>query len=651
MLEGPHPFPSRTRKLSPPRPMILGPRGSGKVGSRRIKNKKARKKFRAFFVFMEDGGPSRVIQFPYMDRYAAGKKRRETRDVSASKGQLLQDLATMRQRLEDIELCRRDYLDARNRYEKLLESAPDALVYVGEDGRIVLYNAQLEKLFGHGSEDLIGKQLETLIPERLRAGHRAHLTGYFHNPRVRLMGTGLKIYGLRRDGSEFPADISLSPLESEGRLLAVAAVRDITERIKTEEQLERNYLLQRVISSVLKISLEPVAIEQQMDRVLDLILTIPDLALESKGFIYLAEDEPGVLVLKAPSRLEMQPPPCRKIFFGKCLCGVAASTCTPVFADCVDERHEILYKDDPAHGHYCIPIVSGERTLGMINLFLKEGHRRRQEDEVFLAAVADTLAGVIELYRSNQERQRLREQLTDAEKFSALGRITANIADEMRNPLTSVGGFARRLYRKLPEGAPEKEYAEFIISEVNRLEGILKNVVTLSRGERPHMETWEMNTIVEAALQGYEERCRKQSIKVERSYGDIPPIDVDRAQVEEAIGHVLVNAIEAMPQGGTLSILSGKEAVRGNMCAVVKISDSGEGIPEEKQGMVFEPFFTTKLAPKGTGLGLSIAKKIMDDHQGFVRIESERGKGSTVGLYFPLEHAGLGPESSSQEKS
>ena len=98
-------------------------------------------------------------------------------------------------------------------------------------------------------------------------------------------------------------------------------------------------------------------------------------------------------------------------------------------------------------------------------------------------------------------------------------------------------------------------------------------------------------------------------------------------------------------------MFTGEESVRGTPFAVVKIRDTGEGIPEEKQGMVFEPFFTTKLAPKGIGLGLSIAKKIMEDHGGFVRIESEMGKGSTIGLYFPLGDAARGLQDSSRKGS
>ena len=127
-----------------------------------------------------------------------------------------------------------------------------------------------------------------------------------------------------------------------------------------------------------------------------------------------------------------------------------------MFADCLDERHEVSYQDDFPHGHYCVPIVSGGKALGVINLFVQAGHKNTKEEEAFLTAIADTLAGVIERSRANAERQRLMAELAEAEKLSALGRITLNVADEFRNPITAVGGFARRLQKKLPDGAKEK---------------------------------------------------------------------------------------------------------------------------------------------------------------------------------------------------
>lgn len=276
-----------------------------------------------------------------------------------------------------------------------------------------------------------------------------------------------------------------------------------------------------------------------------------------------------------------------------------------------------------------------ERVTKSIDEFSRQALMGNKPKEIR----GDELTILEERFRNlTEEVLSSREHLIEAEKFSALGRLTANVAHEIRNPLTSIGGFARRLDKKSSKGTAEKEYAEIITSEVDSLERILKNVLAYSR-QNHHLElaATDINETAEESLRVFQERCNELSIAVSMDFGEVPKIDIDRLQVKECLGNLITNAIDSMPEGGALTILTGTEEFRGAKYVVLQVSDTGKGIPQDKLQMIFEPFFTTKVLGRGTGLGLAICKKIMEDHGGFIRVRSAQGKGSTFSMYFPME--------------
>ncbi len=559
------------------------------------------------------------------------------KDTYKTKEDLMIELEEAHQKVVEIEKCKSEFRKVQEKYEKLLNSAPDALVFVNNEGRIVMINARSEKMFGYGNEEVAGKGLEILIPERFRSKHHKHVADFFLHPRAHPMGSDFEIYALKKNGEEFPVDVNLSPLNTDEGLLITAAVRDITKRKQAEELVELNYHIQRVINAMLKISLEPLSLEEQFERILDLMISVPHLSLQSKVAIYLVEDDkPEVLVMKAHRGFSNEERiPCQRIPFGKCLCGIAASLSETVYSNHINKRHEIHNEKIFPHGHYCVPIVSGGHTLGLLNVYIREGHKRSGGEEEFLTSVSSTLASIIKHDKTDQEKKHLQVQLVQSEKFAALGRFTANVAHEIRNPLTAIGGFARRLDKNIPAGTKEKEYADFIITEVTRLEGILKNVLAFSRDITPQLEKHNIHEIVDRVLKINREMCQEKSIAVHTSYNDMTPIFIDETHAHEAIENIVLNAIDSMPAGGSLNITTDKKIIEGIPFMYVKIQDTGLGIPQDKLDMIFEPFYTTKITQKGTGLGLSITKKFVEEHGGFIGVESVAGSGTTFTLYFP----------------
>lgn len=241
-----------------------------------------------------------------------------------------------------------------------------------------------------------------------------------------------------------------------------------------------------------------------------------------------------------------------------------------------------------------------------------------------------------EVKKKTDEIMITQKKLIQAEKMAALGRLTADVAHEIRNPLTAVGGYARRLHRAL-FSPKEKEYAGIIVSEVHRLEKILRDILTFSRDVKISFERIPVNEMVRDSIVSFSALCDEHAITIdERLEADLPVL-IDTGQARQAVNNLIANAIDAMPGGGDLLVTTAMEERHGANFAVVHISDTGSGIPEGQLQVVFEPFFTTKEIGRGTGLGLAISRKVMEEHGGYIGAENRKGGGLTASLYFPYQ--------------
>ncbi len=246
------------------------------------------------------------------------------------------------------------------------------------------------------------------VPHELRAG----LASLAVIPiRYREQIVGAVHIADEREGMAPPASIEF--IESMAPLIGEAV-----HRFSVEEEIEAQLRTQIVLGKFLHISLEAASLEEQLQHTLDLLLSLPWISLQSKGSIFLAEEDSKTLVRKVQRGLARELlAVCSEVPFGKCHCGQAAATHQIVFADCADARHDMHYPGMPSHGHYCVPILSGDRLIGSMCLYVDAGHRRKPAEETFLVSVADVLAGIIRRKQSEKRVSENEAQLLAAQRI------------------------------------------------------------------------------------------------------------------------------------------------------------------------------------------------------------------------------------------
>jgi PAS domain S-box-containing protein len=487
----------------------------------------------------------------------------------------------------------RDSRMVHERYQGLLELVPDAIVIINETGHVVLFNAQAESMFGHASEDIIGQPIEKLLPERFRSAHIERRAGYMRMPRVRPMGQGLELYGLRSDGTEFPVEISLSTLEFDGSRLAMSAIRDISERRQAEQRFR------------------------------GLLESAPDamVIVDRAGRIAIVNGQAERLFGYARAELLGQP----------------IEILVPTRDQAVHPQHRARFFGDPK-----------VRPMGA-GVALQARRRDGTEFPVEISlSPLETAEGTLvsASIRDISERRRveaaLQEQNVALERANrAKDSFLATMSHELRTPLNAIIGFTGLLLMKLhgPLTADQERQLTMVQSSGKHLLSLINDLLDLARIESGkvvlQLEPVACKPVLDEVVSTLQPMADAKKLMLL-----LEPVDPDlRVHADpRALQQVMLNLANNAIKFTTDGRVRVRAQVAAHDAAWVELSvdDTGPGIGQADLARLFEAFSqvgdATKRRSEGTGLGLHLSRKLTDLMGGHIEVASTVGHGSCFTL-------------------
>lgn len=495
----------------------------------------------------------------------------------------------------------------------LLEAFPDAIVAVDRDGTILQINSQVQELFGYNRRQLIGKKVEMLVPERLRGQHHDHRHSFAESPKIRRMGAGLDLYGRRSDGSEFPVEISLSPVFIQGRTVVLSAIRDISDRKRIEQELRRAHaaLTQKTAEQI----------GEYRERLASIV--------DSSEDAILTKSLEGTITAwnRGAERIYGYTP--------EEIIGKHISILVP--DDRPDEIPGILAK-----------IARGESTEHYESVRVtKDG--RHLSVSISVSPLRDANGGIVgasTIARDITAQRRAEDQLRQAQKMEAIGRLAGGVAHDFNNVLGIINACTEFLRDRIDPASEPSTYVENIKRATDRGAALTRQLLAFGRKQVVKPVVLDLND----RLKDITKLLRPllgddvEVLIVARSQSAI--VEADPGQIDQVVMNLAVNSRDAMPRGGKFILETElveldqhfadlHQEVNAGKYVMLAVSDTGIGMDKATLGRVFEPFFTTKEPGKGTGLGLATVYGIAKQSGGHVWVYSEPGRGTTFKIYLP----------------
>lgn len=580
------------------------------------------------------------------------------------------------------------------RFHNLLENANDAVISTQMGGQITLFNKKAEEVFGYTQSEVIGKSILNLMPERFREAQEKYIQKRIETKTLEDTGLLFESMGLRKDGTEFPAEVSYIPL-GVGEYSVTTIFRDITSGKKFEEEKAR--IDARLQDKVTELSIvneisEVLLSTRELDEILHMIL-IGVTAYQALGFnrafLFLINEEENTLegevatgslsaeeAYKIWERLAHESHTLKELL--KSRHGELSKEDEPInnlvkqikiplketaniFDQAVYEKKSFNIVDGIENplidkdfirllgtGAFAlVPLISRGKPLGVLladNFINKEPISN--EDVERLRAFANHASLAIEnshLYESSKEKveelsraymelRENRDKLLRYERLSAVGNVAARVTHEIRNPLVAIGGFARRILKKDQGGELNRNYVKIIVEEIDRLENTLTDILYFAKPAVPKCDTVDLNRIIKNTLKMLGLEMEKSNISVEEYLDpDLPMLWLDGNQIRRVLINLVRNAIQAMPDGGTITI----STIRENQWVRVETADTGVGISDEDMNKLFDAFFTSKST--GSGLGLTVSAQIINNHGGTIEVQKRKTKGTIFITKLPVK--------------
>ena len=491
-------------------------------------------------------------------------------------------------------------------FRELFEAAPDGILVADHEGLIVRINVQIERMFGYPRGEVIGKCIDMLIPERFRPQHPQHVASYMRSPRTRSMGSGLELSGRRRDGTEFPVEISLSPISSARGEMVAAAIRDVSDRRRIEDEARRAnaYLLSSV------------------DSIQD-------------AFSLYDEEDRIVLVNSAFRQL-----------LGPAMSGAIVGRRFEEVLDSALGSGLIELRGEAASIVHARWLSYHRLPAGALELETRDGRTLRIIDRP--TAEHGTVSLIIDVTEDRSHADELRRARQQAEAASgAKSEFLASMSHELRTPLNAVLGFAQLLQRdrKQPLSDRQQERIEHVLRGGEHLLKLIDEVLDLARieagGVTISAEPVGVREVLEQVMTTLEPLAARVNVRLAiLPVQDVPTVTADRTRLEQILMNFGSNAIKYNRPGGhvTFTVTRDETKVR------ILVADDGLGIPEDKRSKIFEPFQRAgqETGPiEGTGIGLAISKRLAELMAGTVGFKSETGRGSTFWVEVPIDKVGV----------